>query len=330
MLGPFVHNIDPIIASIGGVHFWWYGMSFALGFLNAHLFLRRNRERVGLSLTAVYDLTLMLALGVLIGGRALVVANNEWEFYRDHLSLIPSIWVGGFATHGLIFGGAVGVAVFCLIYRVPIRPLLDVLAISAAIILGFGRIGNFIDGQIFGSITELPWGVKFPNVEGFRHPVVLYDGLKNFMLVPLLLWISSRGVPPGRIAALFAILYAGLRIPIDLLREYPTTMWGVPNGQMLNILMLGLGLAALALNIYRSRGSVTDESTPRFRESSSLAWRKVALVSICLATLVIPSDATRDIPATYGGRHPGLEHSSMYPNIAEALAAAEREKEGRP
>jgi phosphatidylglycerol:prolipoprotein diacylglycerol transferase len=330
MLGPFVHDIDPIIASIGGAHLWWYGMSFALGFLNAHLFLRRNQDRVGLSLTAVYDLTLLLALGVLIGGRTLVVVNNEWEFYRDHLSLIPSIWVGGFATHGLIFGGAAGVAIFCLGYRVPIRPLLDVLAISAAIILGFGRIGNFIDGQIFGSLTDLPWGVQFPSVEGFRHPVVLYDGLKNFLLVPFLLWVRSHGVPPGRIAVLFVILYAGLRIPIDLLREYPTTMWGLPNGQMLNILMLSLGLAALILNIYRSRKPVTYESFDRLPEANSLIWRKAALVLICCATLVIPSDATRDIPATYGARHPGLEHSWMYPSIADALAAAEREKVGRP
>ena len=328
MPGPFVHDIDPIIVSIGGVHLWWYGMSFALGFLNAHLFLRRNRARVGLSLTAVYDLTLLLALGVLIGGRTLVVVNNEWEFYRDHLSLIPAIWVGGFATHGLIFGGAAGVAIFCIVYRVPVRPLLDVLAISAAIILGFGRVGNFIDGQIFGSITDLSWGVRFPNVEGFRHPVVLYDGLKNFLLVPVLLWVRSRGVPPGRIAVLFVILYAGLRIPIDLLREYPTTMWGVPNGQMLNILMLGFGLAVLVLNLYRSGRAFNDE-TLRLAETGSLFSRKAALVLICCATLVIPSDATRDVPATYGSRHPGLEHSRMYPDIAEPLAAAEREKEGR-
>ncbi len=197
MFGPFVHNIDPIIFSIYGVHFWWYGLSFTLGFLNAHLFLRRNRESVGLSLPAVYDLTLFLAIGILVGGRALVVINNEWDFYREHLLLIPSIWVGDFATHGLILGGAASVIIFCLIYRAPLRPIFDLLAISAAIILGFGRIGNFIDGQIFGSLSDVAWAVKFPNVEGFRHPVVLYDGLKNFLLVPFLLWVRSRGIPPG-------------------------------------------------------------------------------------------------------------------------------------
>jgi phosphatidylglycerol:prolipoprotein diacylglycerol transferase len=330
MIGPFVHNIDPVILTIGGVHLWFYGLSFSLGFLNAHCFIRRDRKRLGLSMTAVYDLTLLLALGVLIGGRTLVVLNNEWEFYREHLDLIPAIWVGGFASHGLILGGAVGVGIFCLLYKVPVRPLLDVLAISACVILGFGRVGNFIDGQIFGSLTDSPWAVQFPNIEGFRHPVVLYDGLKNFLLVPILLWIRSRGVPPGRVAVWFMILYAGLRIPIDLLREYPTTRWGLPNGQTLNILMFVGGLIALAVNNYRSnRERAEPQPTVILPGGGKSVWRATLLSAICLAVLVIPSDATRDVPATYGSRHPGLEHSWMYPNIAAELAESEDEKEGR-
>ena len=329
MPGPFIHNIDPVIVTVAGVHLWWYGLSFTLGFLNAHLFLRKNRSRVALSLTEVYDLTLLLAVGTLLGGRTLVVVNNEWEFYQDHLLLIPSIWVGGFASHGLILGAAAGVAIFCYLYKAPVRRILDLLAISAAIVLGFGRIGNFIDGQIYGSLTDLPWGVQFPGVEGFRHPVVLYDGLKNFALVPLLLWLRSRGLPPGRIAALFLMLYAGLRIPIDMLREYPTTMWGLPNGQMLNILMVAMGVAALAINIYRSRKR-GDEVQLRPAGIEGRLWpRRLALAAICIIPLVIPSDATRDVPATYGNRHQNMRHSAMYPAIAEQLAEAEREKEGR-
>lgn len=324
MFGPFVHNIDPIIFSISGVHFWWYGLSFTLGFLNAHLFLRRNRKSVGLSLPAVYDLTLFLAIGILIGGRSLVVINNEWAFYREHLLLIPSIWVGGFATHGLIFGGAAGVLIFCLLYRAPLRRLLDLLAISASIILGFGRIGNFIDGQIFGSLTDAPWGVKFPNVEGFRHPVVLYDGLKNFLLAPLLLGVRSRGVPPGRIAVLFVLLYALLRIPIDLLREYPISMWGLPTGQTLNLIMVFVGIILLSVNYFRARSLQETPLLPKVDDNrAGLRWRRIALAVCCIIPLVIPSDATRDIPVTYGDRHPGLKHSWMYPAIAEDLKKAE-------
>ena len=93
-----VHHIDPIITTIGGVHLWWYGLSYSLGFLNAHLFLRRNRDRLGLSLADVYELSFLLALGVLAGGRGLVAFRHEWSFYRDHLALVPAVWLGGLAT----------------------------------------------------------------------------------------------------------------------------------------------------------------------------------------------------------------------------------------
>ena len=190
--------------------------------------------------------------------------------------------------------------------------------------MGFGRIGNFIDGQIFGSLTDVSWGVKFPNVEGFRHPVVLYDGLKNFLLAPFLLWVRKLGVPPGRIAGLFIFLYALFRIPIDLLREYPISMWGLPTGQTLNIITVFIGIIVISVNIYRSRSRQNMTPPSRVFESrKGLGWRKLALAAICTIPLVIPSDATRDVPATYGERHPGLEYSWMYPPIKADLEKSE-------
>jgi len=330
MPGPFVHNIDPIIFTIFGVHVWWYGLSFTLGFLNAHVFLRRNRNNIGLTLSQVYDLTIFLALGILIGGRGVIVFNNEWAFYREFPSLIPAIWVGGFASHGLILGGAIGVTLFCLLYRIPFRPIFDVLAIAAAIILGFGRIGNFLDGQIHGSLTDLPWGVQFPNVEGVRHPVVLYDGLKNFLLVPLLVWLRSFDLPPGRLAAVFVILYSGFRIPIDLLREYPITTWGLPTGQTLNGIMLTFGVIFLLVNIYRSRrGRSFEPSETVVCDVKKSVFRPLAFAALCILPLVIPSDATRDIPDSYGKRHEGLKHSWMYPPIANDLKRTDESPKGR-
>lgn len=314
----WTHNIDPVIVSIGEVHLWWYGLSFSLGFLSLHLFLRRGRERLGLSLDSVYFLSIFVALGTLIGGRALVVINNEWDFYGEHPWLIPAIWIGGFASHGLIFGAAAGVLAFCLIRGVPFRPVLDTLAIAACVILGWGRIGNFIDGQIYGSLTDFPLAVKFPELEGFRHPVVLYDGLKNFLLAPLLIWIHSKGVPDGRIAALFVLLYAGLRIPIDMLRDYPISMWGFPTGQTLNFLMLGIGMIALAVNVLRRRSpQAMIANKDAVRTASPI--KKAAFAALLLIPLVIPSDATRDIPDRYGDRHPGLKHSFLYPPIADEV-----------
>lgn len=313
--GPYEHKLDPIFASVLGVHLWWYGLSYTLGFLNAHLFLRRNRERLGLSLAELYNLSLLLAAGVLLGGRTLVVFSNEWPFYRHNVELIPAIWLGGLATHGLIVGGFAGVWLFCRIHRKPLRPMADALAVPAALILGCGRIGNFIDGQIVGGITDVPWAVQFPEAEGFRHPVVLYDGLKNFLLIPLLLWLRRRGVPPGRLAALFVLLYPLLRIPIDLLREYPISTLGLPTGQTFNIMMSLVGAALLIRNVTR-RGGATDVAPAlTLTARTGVGWRRVAFAAILLVALLIPSDATRDVPVRYGARHPGLVHSAMYPRL---------------
>lgn len=147
------------------------------------------------------------------------------------------------------------------------------------------------------------------------------------MLVPFLLWIRSRGAPPGRIAVLFVIFYALFRIPIDLLREYPISMWGLPTGQTLNIIMVITGLILLAINVYRARlgrsGVETELLNNNKKESSVLSWRPFALFVCCVIPLIIPSDATRDIPATYGDRHPGLKYSKMYPKIAGELENSE-------
>jgi phosphatidylglycerol:prolipoprotein diacylglycerol transferase len=341
MAGPYVHQIDPIIATVAGVHLWWYGLSYSLGFLNAHLFLRRSRMRLGVSLNDVYDLSLLLAIGVLIGGRSLVVFRHEWSFYRDHASLIPAIWLGGLATHGLIAGGFIGVLVFCVLRRRPFRPIFDALAIPAAVILGCGRIGNFIDGQIVGSVTSLPWGMQFPDADGFRHPVVLYDALKNFAIVPALLWVRRRRVPPGRIAALFVLLYAGLRIPIDMLREYPISFLYLPAGQTFNVLMALVGAALLLKNWLlppraeahlNTRASGGGKLAPTGAAGTQgLAVRRFAFAAVMALALVIPSDATRDVSARYGKRHQGLEQSAIYPPLGvepqQAEARVTRKKE---
>ena len=201
------------------------------------LFVRHRREHLGLSTRSVYDLSLLLAGGVLVGGRLVEVAFYEWPFYRERLHLIPAMWLGGMATHGLLAGGIVGVWIFCRVRGKSFLRVTDALSIPAAFILGIGRLGNFIDGQIVGSVTSVRWAVKFPDAEGYRHPVVLYDGIKNLLLIPVLYFAGLRRLPPGVLTGLFLFLYAFLRLFVDLFREYPTTLLGLATGQALNILM---------------------------------------------------------------------------------------------
>jgi phosphatidylglycerol:prolipoprotein diacylglycerol transferase len=312
-----VHTIDPVLGTVLGVHLWWYGLSYTFGLLNAHLFVVRHRSRIGLTRREALDLSLLLATGVLLGGRILGV-YHQWPLYAERPELLGYVWIGGFATHGLIIGGALGVMLFCAVYRKPFRQVMDALAVPAAVVMGFGRIGNFIDGHIVGSLTSLPWGVQFPYADGFRHPVVLYDGLKNLGVAALLARLSRRGLPPGRIAALFVLLYAGLRIPIDLLREYPGTVWGLPGGQTFNVLMAVAGVLLLVRNWMRARRAGTPPAgvaPPPPVAEPGLVWRRVLLAALLVGALVLPGDAARDVPAVYGARHPGLEHSALYPPL---------------
>lgn len=329
LLATVVHRIDPVIAQIGGVAFWWYGLSYSLGFLQIHLFLMRRRAELALSASEVASLSLWLAVGVLIGGRLVEVAFDEWPFYRQHPSLIPAYWLGGMATHGLLAGAAVGSVLFARLRRKPFLELADTLVIPGALLMGLGRIGNFIDGQIVGSITTLPWGVLFPDAEFPRHPVVLYDALKNLLLVPYLLHVQRTNPTPGAVAARFVFWYAFPRIFIDLVRDYPTHRLALGTGQTLNMLMAAVGAGLLVRSRLRRLGrlSVRAES-PRLDtavppQPASLA-QHLALAAVLIFCLVIPSNWTQDVPARYGKRHPGLHHSWLYPKLSTAPAVSLR------
>lgn len=321
MCGPFVHQIDPIIGDIGGIYLWWYGASYTFGFLGAFLWIRRVRVSLEFDRYAVYGLTILLASGVLLGGRFVEVAFYEWSYYREHLWQIPAIWLGGMSTHGILLGAAIGVWIFCRSFGKNFLSVADELAIAGAWIMGLGRIGNFIDGQIAGSITEVCWAVQFPDLEGFRHPVVLYDGIKNLLLVPVLLFIRSRRPPPGVVFGNFVFWYGFLRIFVDFFREYRTEFIGFPPGQEFNILMsmLGLGLLVWAYRFQRV------QDTPRSAASSfetrrDASWiQRITLITLMAIPLVIPSDWTQDVPERYGARHEGLKYSELYPRIPESL-----------
>ncbi|HNT35987.1 MAG TPA: prolipoprotein diacylglyceryl transferase, partial [bacterium] len=320
ILGPFVHRIDPIIGTVFGVHLWWYGLSYTLGFLNAFLFVRRKRKQMDLSMRLVYDLSLLLAGCVLLGGRIVEVAFYEWPFYRHHIALIPAYWLGGMATHGLLFGGLIAVWIFSRLQKKSFLSITDMLAIPAAVIMGLGRLGNFVDGQIVGSVTSVPWAFKFPDAEGFRHPVVLYDGLKNLLIVPILVYVGTRRPAQGVRTGIFLFLYAFLRIFIDVFREYPTTLLGLATGQVLNLLMslIGVGLIVIPLVMRRAELSTDTPSALDVQETlphAGMIWRRFLFAALLVFALVLPSDWTQDVPTRYGSRHPGLVHSRMYPKI---------------
>jgi phosphatidylglycerol:prolipoprotein diacylglycerol transferase len=318
MIGPYVHRLDPVMGEIGGIYLWWYGLAYSLGFLAVLAWLRLTRRRNGLSRPEIYDLTLFLALGVLLGGRLVQVLFYEWPFYRNHLGQWPSFWLGGMASHGVLLGAAVGAWCFCRLGRKSFLAVADELVIPGAFLLCLGRIGNFIDGQIVGRVTSLPWGVLFPDAADFRHPVVLYDGAKNLLLIPLLLIVRQRRPRRGMVMAHFIFWYGFLRLFVDHYREYSTSLLGLATGQSFNLFMALLG-AGLILAFSRrpcrqdSLVSRAGLSFPAPEDKPVLWVRRGLLAVVVLFALVIPSDWTQDVPSRYAKRHPGMEHSLLYP-----------------
>jgi phosphatidylglycerol:prolipoprotein diacylglycerol transferase len=330
MTGSFIHNIDPVIGQIVGMYLWWYGMSYTLGFLGLFFWLRIIRSAVGLDVRQVYDLTIFMAIGVLIGGRMVEVIFYEWAYYSTHPLHIIWIWLGGMSTHGILFGGTLGTWLFCQRYQINFLSLADELVIPAAFIMGLGRMGNFIDGQIVGSVTDVLWAVKFPDADGFRHPVVLYDGLKNLFLIPLLLLIRRIHPPRGIMLGAFLFGYGFFRIFIDFFREYRVELYGLPPGQEFNLGMCIVGIVMIVWAVrrrriggkYFTRSSGADSLA---REGgNAMSIRRIILLVLLLCPLVIPGDWTQDIPVRYGKRHEGMAHSTLYPPMVTVSKVEER------
>jgi phosphatidylglycerol:prolipoprotein diacylglycerol transferase len=330
VIATYVHAIDPVVFSVGDLHVWWYGCGFALGFWQLHRFIQTHRQSLALDARDAFALSLFVIVGTLAGGRTVEILFDEWRFYSAHPTFIPRYWLGGMATHGLLIGAAGGAALFALRYRRSFLRIADALVIPGALLMGLGRLGNFIDGTIVGRATDVWWAVQFPYADGFRHPVVLYDGLKNLALVPYLLHVRRTNPTPGATAARFVFWYAFLRVLIDLFRDYPTHRLALGTGQTLNLLMTALGMVLLLRSRWRRLGRLPhatvppDLPPPAARAAS--AWQWAAIVALLALCATIPSNWTQDVPERYGARHAGLRHSWIYPDIdTEAKAPAGRE-----
>ena len=192
--------------------------------------------------------------------------------------------------------------------------------------MGVGRIGNFIDGQIVGAVTDVAWGVQFPDAAGFRHPVVLYDGAKNLLLIPYLLRVRNPKPTPGGLSARFVFWYAFPRIFVDLFREYPTHRLALGTGQTLNIIMTLVGVLLLARSRRRRKSHLSaphdsGRAPDAVADAPPSLMQSLTLAGLLVFCLTIPGNWTQDVPARYGKRHRGLAYSPLYLKLDTAPRA---------
>ena len=207
----------------------WYGLLYLLGFLIAWWLLPRLQRFRGLTLTHDEWSGILSAavLGVLIGGRLGFVLLYQPDYYFRHLPEIFAVWQGGMSSHG----GFIGVAIALLIVLRrrswnEIFAIADVIVVPVAIGLGLGRIGNFINQELYGTVTTLPWGMHFLGAEGLRHPVQLYEMAGDWLNAAICFFCllqSAKRFTAGQVFALFLTMYGVVRFLVEFVRaqDYP-------------------------------------------------------------------------------------------------------------
>lgn len=248
-------DIDPVLIELGPVALHWYGVAYIVGLIGGWaymLFLVRSphwpHKQFGRA--ACDDSLLWLTLGVILGGRLGYVAFYNWEFFRAHPQEIFAIWHGGMSFHGGLLG-VIGIAFFLArAYKVPLLALGDLLAAVAPIGLFFGRLANFINAELWGRVTSLPWGVQFPNAGPLpRHPTQIYEalleGLVLFALLNYCLHFRQALARRGLLSGLFLAGYAAARMGVAQWRApdaHIGLIWNNTLGFWLSAPMLLLGL----------------------------------------------------------------------------------------
>jgi phosphatidylglycerol---prolipoprotein diacylglyceryl transferase len=255
-------HIDPVAVSLGPVKVHWYGLMYVIG-IGATWWLARRRTRLpGFPWTAaqVEDLIFYAAVGVVLGGRlGYMFFYNFSGFLADPL-MILRVWEGGMAFHGGLLGVLTALWLFGRRQGIGFLSLGDFLAPYVPIGLLAGRIGNFINGELWGKVTDVPWGMVFPTGGPLpRHPSQLYEAaLEGLVLFLLLQAFILKPRPTGAAGALFLIFYGVFRFAVEFVREpdiqlgYLALNW-VTMGQLLSLPMIIGGLALLVW-AYRTHG----------------------------------------------------------------------------
>jgi len=246
-------QIDPVFLRIGPVQLRWYGLMYMLSFILGYFILKRlaNKRKLSLSSDDLYDLLFYLILGVMIGGRlGYVVLYDLHNYLLQPLSIL-AIWQGGMSFHGGFIGVLVAVAWICKRKGWNFREIADLVCVGIPIGLGLGRLGNFINGELFGRPTNVAWAMVFPDGGSVpRHPSQLYEAiLEGLVLFLILSWMYRKNLPPGTVFGGFLFFYGLFRFVVEFFRE-PDAHIGLDvgpftRGQLLTVPILVAGLVMM-------------------------------------------------------------------------------------
>lgn len=217
-----------VALSLFGFAIHWYGLLYLAGFVLGYVLLPRLQKYRGLTLTKDQwsDILTWSVVGVLAGGRlGYVLLYDPFEYLRNPLEILM-VWHGGMASHGGFIGVILVLFFMAWKHKISLLALGDIVVIPVAIGLALGRVGNFINQELYGTITTLPWGISIPGVDGLRHPTQLYAvGKDLFIALVCFLHLRMPSRPKGQTAGIFLVLYGVLRFLIEYLRVPTHSAW---------------------------------------------------------------------------------------------------------
>ena len=247
-------NIDPVAVALGPVKIYWYGITYVIGILVAWYCLRYRATARGWSTEQVDNLVFYVTIGIIVGGRLGSVLFYNLPYYLEHPLDIIKINQGGMSFHGGLIGSLMAVAWFAHKANTRFFRVTDYVAPVVPIGLGCGRIGNFINGELWGTPSSLPWAMVFPDPRAggiARHPSQLYEALLEGLVLFIILWVYSAKPRPAMAVSGLALLGYGIfRSGVEFVREpdvhigYLAFGW-LTMGQVLSLPMLIAGALLL-------------------------------------------------------------------------------------
>ena len=249
-------NIDPVLLHLGPLQIRWYGLMYVLGFTASYFLVKR--QMITFKFKELHEhfenLNIVLIISLIIGGRLGYVVFYNLPYYLRNPLEIPATWSGGMSFHGAVIGLTIGGAIFCWKKGVDFWKTADLYVVTIPIGLGLGRIGNFINAELYGRATDLPWGMVFPGGGDIvRHPSQLYEALLEGVLLFSILWLARKkpwlpesNWPHGSLLALFLIGYGLIRVLVEFTREPDRHIGLILNsitmGQILSSVMIVAGI----------------------------------------------------------------------------------------
>ncbi|HLC46952.1 MAG TPA: prolipoprotein diacylglyceryl transferase [Candidatus Nanoarchaeia archaeon] len=245
----FTHSIDPIALQLGPLAIRWYGILMALAFLCGYFLFRKLARERNISEKISEEYFLWMIVSLIVGARLGHILFYNLEFFLQNPLEIFAVWHGGLASHGAMILGVIATIVFCKKNNIQFYDLADIIVIPIALGAAFVRLGNFVNGELVGKITTLPWAVKFQGYEGFRHPSQLYEAAKNVLLARILYRMRLiTSLPKGFIFWSFIWIYAVMRFTVEMVKDMPLVgPYGIfTTAQWLSMVFFIISSAAIA------------------------------------------------------------------------------------